>query len=278
MGVISGIDALLSVKKLKKGKSAFLSIAQIASMLINLVDAKKSLSDDKYNQIYELFISMQRCNKKIEFNWLSCLATCSEIIQKFDAIAPYRNYSGASLIENCLWEKVASMKVATTHNYYNNQLDFDPVQWSSSKPLDNAYNKITAFAAGFYACGNKNEFGGLILYIAKCCNFCLDWCILCGDKEGKKRIVEAKNGFLNEFSNLGPQNTNIAADIDAFFEENYNTFSKFRKEVIVPAYREDSSEENRDVLIKVYLEQVCKFLGINWYDGIVEDFKHCMDE
>ena len=42
MGLISGIQAITAVQKIKQGGTAKLSIAQIAELIINLPDAQKN--------------------------------------------------------------------------------------------------------------------------------------------------------------------------------------------------------------------------------------------
>lgn len=52
------------VNKIKKGDKGNLSISQITNLIINLPDAKEKLSSEEFNQVYNLFNELQKCNTK----------------------------------------------------------------------------------------------------------------------------------------------------------------------------------------------------------------------
>lgn len=99
MGIISGIQAIFGVQKIKNGGMAKLSISQVTSLIINLPDAQKNLSKGEYNKVSSLFRQMEKCTTKIPMNMDSYLDTAVKIIKKFDEIAPYEKYSGGNEIE-----------------------------------------------------------------------------------------------------------------------------------------------------------------------------------
>lgn len=47
-----------------KGDKGNLSISQITNLIINLPDAKEKLSSEEFNQVYNLFNELQKCNTK----------------------------------------------------------------------------------------------------------------------------------------------------------------------------------------------------------------------
>ena len=51
MGLISGIQAITAVQKIKQGGTAKLSIAQIAELIINLPDAQKNTTKDQFDSL-----------------------------------------------------------------------------------------------------------------------------------------------------------------------------------------------------------------------------------
>jgi hypothetical protein len=65
MGLISGLRALHSMKKIRKGKSAKLSIAQITSLNVNLQDANRFLSKQEFNQVFALYSKLLKNKPKL---------------------------------------------------------------------------------------------------------------------------------------------------------------------------------------------------------------------
>lgn len=56
------------VNKIKKGDKGNLSISRITNLIINLLDAKEKLSSEEFNQVYNLFNELQKCNTKMELD------------------------------------------------------------------------------------------------------------------------------------------------------------------------------------------------------------------
>lgn len=124
MGLIDNIKAISSVKKMQRGETVKLSMAQVSSLIINLIDAKKNLSPKQYNEVFELLKKYQGCKTKLSMDLNGYYETCIEIILKFDAIAPYEKYSGNDEFEtSLLMEDIKAMKndVINNDNFgYNN--------------------------------------------------------------------------------------------------------------------------------------------------------------
>ena len=100
MGLLSAFGALNALRKLQSGKSAKLSLAQIANVLINLQDAKKNLLPQQFNRVYDLFVAFQGAKTKIELHSMgNYYSYAIDIIRKFDEIAPYELYSGGDQLE-----------------------------------------------------------------------------------------------------------------------------------------------------------------------------------
>lgn len=99
MGVIADVRALKCISVIKSGRTSKLSLSQITGLITNMSDAKKNLSLEDFNIIYDLFKEMRTCNTKIEMDMAGYLETSRKIIMKFDKIAPYEKYSGGNEIE-----------------------------------------------------------------------------------------------------------------------------------------------------------------------------------
>lgn len=99
MGFFSDIRAISSIRKIKNGGTAKLSISQITGLIINLPDARNNLPANKFYQVYELFNRLRTCNTKMEMDYRGYLQQAVDIIKRFDAIAPYEKYSGGNETE-----------------------------------------------------------------------------------------------------------------------------------------------------------------------------------
>ena len=99
MGLISGIQAITAVQKIKQGGTAKLSIAQIAELIINLPDAQKIRQKINLIRFMTFITSTKKCKTKLPHNYETYVATAIKIIKLFDAIAPYEKYSGGNELE-----------------------------------------------------------------------------------------------------------------------------------------------------------------------------------
>ena len=107
MGIFSSIKAMKAVEAMKHGGKAKISYAQIATLIINLMDAKKKFDSVTFNQIFSLYKEFQTCKTPFEVDLNGYYLMALDIIKKFDQIAPYEKYSGGSEMEfSFLMEKV----------------------------------------------------------------------------------------------------------------------------------------------------------------------------
>lgn len=95
-------ETMDSMDKINAGEYADISIAQITNCIISLQDAKKKLSDEQYDNIFELYLELQKNTKKLTINLETYYEISGSIIKKFDQIAPYELYSGADPAETAL--------------------------------------------------------------------------------------------------------------------------------------------------------------------------------
>ena len=100
MGLISGLRALHSMKKIRKGKSAKLSIEQITSLNVNLQDANRFLSKQEFNQVFALYSKLLKNKTKTLYNIRTYSDAVYDIAEEFDKIAPYNLYNGYSIKNN----------------------------------------------------------------------------------------------------------------------------------------------------------------------------------
>lgn len=99
MGIFGNIMAIKDVQKIKKGGTAKLSISQITGLITNMMDAKKNLTEQKFNEVYKLFSELEKCNTKRYMDMEGYCETAVSIIKRFDEIAPYVKYSGGNELE-----------------------------------------------------------------------------------------------------------------------------------------------------------------------------------
>lgn len=99
MGIISAIQAIFAIQKIRNGGVASLSIAQVANNIISLSDAQKNLPKEKDDQVRTLFYEMQKCTTKMPMDMETYMDVALRIIKNFDKIAPYEKYSGGNEIE-----------------------------------------------------------------------------------------------------------------------------------------------------------------------------------
>lgn len=102
MGLLSGIDAVRKVQKMKHGGSYKLSAAQISAMLVNLPDAKKNLAPDAFSCVEKLFQLYQAETEMKYYNLEQYLEKAADIVARFNAFAPYEKYSGGGTAESML--------------------------------------------------------------------------------------------------------------------------------------------------------------------------------
>lgn len=147
--------------------------------------------------------------------------------------------------------------------------------------FDCAYLRIKDYADGLYDNEPSHNQGRLFLLNFRCIGFCLGWCIFHANAEKQNKLLATKNLYYDKVK----RNSNDPQKMENFIKETENMYLlaaqemvKFKKTVVDPSYKEDSSTENYNRLLKLFLELVCELNEIEWYDGIVEDFKHCMDE
>lgn len=94
MGIISSAQAVQTIMRIREGGYGELSRAQISSCVINLIDARKRLTRDKYEEIFNLYKQYQNDTAKEKMDWSRYIEVALEIIDDFDDIAPFEMYCG----------------------------------------------------------------------------------------------------------------------------------------------------------------------------------------
>lgn len=105
MGIFSDFRAIAEVQKLKAGKRANLSIAQIVVVITNMSDAGKNLSKEQFAEVYALYSEYRKYKTKLNISMDDYVNIAIKIIKSFDAIAPYEKYSGGNASEFSLMMK-----------------------------------------------------------------------------------------------------------------------------------------------------------------------------
>lgn len=98
----AGLDAMRKIRKIRRGGFCKLSVAQISTLIVNMPDAKKNLPPEQFTRIEGLFLLYQQKTKKHRYNLEQYLEKAADIIARFNAFAPYEQYSGAGEAESLL--------------------------------------------------------------------------------------------------------------------------------------------------------------------------------
>ena len=99
MGIFANIKAIKDVQKIKNGGTAYLTISSITNLIINLPDAKKTLEQPVFEQVYALYKRFNKCNTKMELDFEGYYTTAIAILREFDKIAPCESYLGLEPFE-----------------------------------------------------------------------------------------------------------------------------------------------------------------------------------
>lgn len=102
MGGVSGLSAIMTVQKMKKGGVGKLSISQITQIIVNLPDANQNLSQEQFDSVLRLYKHLRLCKSKALMDMDGYLDTATHIVRLFDSIAPYEKYSGNDESETVL--------------------------------------------------------------------------------------------------------------------------------------------------------------------------------
>ncbi len=93
---MSIIRYIRKLKKIEKNPYAeeYFCPAEIIGTMVNLIDAKKSLSRDEFVSVNTVFQIFKGFKKQILLNGEGYLRLCDNIIAHFDLIAPYYKFCG----------------------------------------------------------------------------------------------------------------------------------------------------------------------------------------
>ena len=90
------------VQKMKRGGVYPLSAAQIAMLIVNMLDAKKNLPPEQFERVNGLFLLFQQETEQANYGYEAYLEKAADIASRFNHIAPYQYYSGAGTVETLL--------------------------------------------------------------------------------------------------------------------------------------------------------------------------------
>lgn len=99
MCLLSGMNAMRKMVKIKAGGKEKLSIADITAFIINLQDGERNLSDQQFKAIYALYKALRKCHTKMEMDLNGYYEQAAIIIGIFNQVAPYEKYSGMEKTE-----------------------------------------------------------------------------------------------------------------------------------------------------------------------------------
>lgn len=139
----------------------------------------------------------------------------------------------------------------------------------NTQKYNRAYFKLKCYKDGFY---DKFMDEKTACYICDCLYLCSAWCIFHADKEKKEDLKPFKSCLLRKFLVSGFSVEKLIDDYDAFNAHMLN----YKKEVIDPEYLKDSSVENYNKLISVFVKEILNITDIKYYPEIFTDFLSCM--
>ena len=156
MGILSRIQAIHSVQKIKKGETANLSISQITNLIVNLFDARKNLTKQQYEAVYKLYNELNKCRTKHQVDLQGYIDIAVDIIKRLDVIAPYEKFCGGNELEfSFLMEKIREEKASDNNEKCNAEITSEEILEIEKKPefialikcitsiLDNTKNSLT---------------------------------------------------------------------------------------------------------------------------------------
>ena len=82
------------IDTIKNGGTAFFTISEISSGIVNLLDAQKNLSEQEYFYVLVVYKMFEKNNKTLQLDYHGFLGVCDEIIAHFDLVAPFYKFCG----------------------------------------------------------------------------------------------------------------------------------------------------------------------------------------
>lgn len=88
-----------------ENETAFFTPSEIVSAIVNLLDAKKSLTKDEYFFVSVVFETYRQIKRKLLLSKSGFIGLCNEIIAHLDLIAPYYKFCGDSRMRIMMLEE-----------------------------------------------------------------------------------------------------------------------------------------------------------------------------
>lgn len=153
MGFLSSKGTTRAIDRLKSGLSVLedLSIADIATITINMADAHRNLPHKQYMEVQEIYDELQKEKKKMPFSLDDYMHEWAAITLLFNSVAPFELYCGSLAIaedfnrmkhDPSLQEiSITSFRSTTLHRYaalYKKDIKTDEVtNYNDSDDYDN---------------------------------------------------------------------------------------------------------------------------------------------
>lgn len=88
-----------------ENETAFFTPSEIVSAIVNLLDAKKTLTRDEYFFVSVVFETYRQIKRKLLLSKSGFIGLCNEIIAHLDLIAPYYKFCGDSRMRILMLEE-----------------------------------------------------------------------------------------------------------------------------------------------------------------------------
>ena len=82
-----------------ESKTAYFKVKEIVNAIVNLIDAKKVLTDNEYFYVLVFYETFRKCDKKLLLAKKGFVDLCNDISAHFDLIAPYYKFCGSSKLK-----------------------------------------------------------------------------------------------------------------------------------------------------------------------------------
>ena len=174
---------------------------------------------------------------------------------------------GEKLIDESMFCRKCGAEVATVTTVTVSESDSNEA--NTSYVFNNAYSKIIDYIDETSDCLVDDT---KLNYIYDCLYLCSAWCVFHANKDKKEQVESLRQRLLQKADELNLSVEKITDDYDAFNAHMLN----YKKEVIDPEYLKDSSVENYNKLISVFVKEILNITDIKYYPEIFTDFLSCM--
>lgn len=87
-------EILRDIEGIRSGGRARLSTAHITQVIVDMDEAKRSLSEGEFEEVGKLYADLCRCDDELDIGLGDYAKAAVQLIKLFDSLAPYEKYCG----------------------------------------------------------------------------------------------------------------------------------------------------------------------------------------